>query len=137
MLFGDAVVFFDAEFAKEFGSIRCQGMQLLPKESFVAAQFNAFLSHNLWLKNASHANEMARLLAQKLADVDEIDLAYLQQTNAVFAQLDRQYIEALNKEYEFSVWDEPTNEVRWMTSYATREEDVTTFVATIKKVLRA
>ena len=49
-------------------------MQLVSKMRFIAAQFNAFFTDDLWLQNARHANEMAQLLARELAGIDEIDL---------------------------------------------------------------
>lgn len=137
MLFGDAIVFIDRDLAADFTHIRTQGMQRLSQELYVAAQFNAFFSHDFWLKNALHANDMAHLLARELAPIEEIDVAYPQQTNAVFARLDRKYSDALSKQYEFSTWDEPTNEVRWSTSYATQPEDVRQFIAAIKRILKA
>jgi len=36
-------------------------MQLASKMRFLSAQFEAFLSNNLWLQNAQHANKMAQL----------------------------------------------------------------------------
>ena len=65
MMYGEAVVFFDKALSKNFEFIRKQGMQLTSKMRYISAQFSAFLSANLWLHNAQHANEMAQLLCQR------------------------------------------------------------------------
>jgi threonine aldolase len=136
MMLGEAVVFFNTKKAPDFQYIRKQGMQLVSKMRFISAQFTALLSHNLWLKNAQHANAMAQLLAQELRSIPEIDLANDIPANALFARLDQRYITALQKEYAFYVWDEAHSEVRWMTSFNTQEADVYAFVDTIKKIIK-
>jgi threonine aldolase len=40
-------------------------------------------------------------------------------------------IAALQREYDFYVWDERSNEVRWMCSWDTTEEDVDRFGAAL------
>lgn len=71
MMFGEAVVFFNPEVAKEVQYIRKQLMQLHSKTRFIAAQFSAVLKHDLWLKTAGHANRMARMLANEAAKTRE------------------------------------------------------------------
>jgi len=62
MMLGEAVVFFNKKQSKNFEFIRKQGMQLASKMRFISIQFETFLSNDLWLKNARHANKMAQLL---------------------------------------------------------------------------
>ena len=42
----------------------------------------------------------------------------------------------LQKQYFFYVWNEQTSEVRFMTSFDTTPQDISDFVALIKKTLR-
>lgn len=136
MMFGDAVVFLNASLARDFKYIRKQGMQLLSKMRYVSAQFIALLTNDLWLENARHANVMAQLLVSELQSIEEIDLAYPVQTNAVFARLNRQCIQALQKEYYFHVWNDAIDEVRWMTSFDTQASDVKRFAARIRMLVK-
>jgi len=46
MMFGEAVVFFNRELAKNFQFIRKQGMQLASKMRFISAQFEAMLEND-------------------------------------------------------------------------------------------
>jgi threonine aldolase len=66
-LAAEAVVFFDPKRAEGMASRRKRGGQLLSKSRFFAAQFDAFLKDDLWLKLARHANASATELARKLS----------------------------------------------------------------------
>jgi threonine aldolase len=111
--------------------LRKQHMQLSSKMRFLAAQFNALLTDDLWLANASHANAMAARLATGLAEITGVELRYPVQADAVFARLDPRHIAALQRDWIFSVWDEPASVVRWMTAFDTRESDVDAFLSDI------
>ncbi|MGC9344427.1 MAG: threonine aldolase family protein, partial [Bacteroidales bacterium] len=72
MMYGEAVIFFNKHLAHDFKYRRKQGMQLASKMRFISAQFTAFLSDDLWKKNAQHANRMAKLLEQKVSKIEGI-----------------------------------------------------------------
>ena len=65
----EAVVFFDRAAAAQMGERRKRAGHLLSKHRFLAAQFEAFLADDCWLRLARHANAMAGRLAGGLADV--------------------------------------------------------------------
>lgn len=136
MMYGEAVVFFRKELSQDFKYVRKQGMQLASKMRFIAAQFDALLSNDLWLKNAEHSNQMAALLAERVKEIPKIKITREVEANAVFAIVPRQYIPQLQKEYFFHVWDQETSEVRWMTSFDTRKEDITAFAELLRKVVK-
>ena len=75
LMYGEAVVFFDPSLGKDFRYIRKQGMQLASKMRFMAAQFQAFFSNDLWLRSARHANRMARLLAERAGAVPGVRIS--------------------------------------------------------------
>ena len=103
-------------------------MQLASKMRFIAAQFSALLSDDLWRLNASHANQMARRLANGLADVEGVRLAYPVEANGVFAVIPPEVAAALQTHYPFYVWDESASIVRLMASFDTSEDDVDGFI---------
>ena len=135
MMYGEAVVFFDRELAKDFKYTRKQGMHLPSKMRFISAQFEALLSNDLWRQNAQHANHMAQLLAQELAKIPAIEITQAVQANGVFARLPRKHIEPLQKHYFFYVWNEERSEVRFMTSFDTTEEDIRSFIRLVRKTV--
>lgn len=134
MMFGEAVVFFNRELAKNFRFIRKQGMQLASKMRFVSAQFEALFSNGLWLENAKHANQMARLLAEKIKEIPQVKITQEVQANAVFAIVPKYSIPKLQEKYFFYVWNEETSEVRWMASFDTQKEDIENFVKFVKEI---
>jgi threonine aldolase len=117
--------------------LRKQHMQLSSKMRFLAAQFNALLTDGLWLRNAAHANAMATRLAAGLAEIPGAEVAYPVEADAVFARLGPDHIAALQRDWTFHLWDEPTSTVRWMTAFDTEESDVDAFLADIAAVTGA
>ncbi len=132
-LFAEALVFFNQDLAREFEYTRKQSMQLLSKMRYVSAQFNALFYEDLWLDNARHSNNMASLLAEKLGEIENVRITQKVEANAVFAILPEKAIEMLQRQYFFYIWDRERNEVRWMTSFNTTEQDIDDFVAAIRR----
>lgn len=135
ILAGEAVIFCNARLSQDFLFVRKQGMQLASKMRFIAAQFDALLTDDLWLENARHANAMARLLEKEIKKKTKIKITQQVQANGVFAILPKHAITKLQKETFFYVWNEATSEVRWMCSFDTRPEDVHQFVSLLKEAL--
>jgi threonine aldolase len=113
--------------------LRKQMLQLTSKLRFVAAQFNALLHDDLWRANATHANAMARHLAEGAEAVPGVEIVRPVQANAVFARLQPRHIAALQQDWTFHVWDESSQVVRWMTSFDTTEADVSAFLTAIRE----
>jgi threonine aldolase len=135
LLLGEAVVFLGAGLGDEVAYLRKQSMQLASKMRFIAAQFEALLSGDLWLRTASHANAMAELLAAAVEGIEGVTLTQKVEANAVFAVLPPGVAEALQERWRFYVWDETTGEVRWMCSWDTTPEDVDAFAADVRQSL--
>ncbi|WP_353118116.1 beta-eliminating lyase-related protein [Nitratidesulfovibrio sp.] len=132
MMFGEAVIFFNPELSREFNFIRKQGMQLISKMRFIAAQFIEMLHDGLWLENARNANTMARLMADSLRGLPHVTITRPVEANAVFARLSPEHIAKLQQDFYFYEWDPVLHEVRWMTSFDTTEEDVREFTDAVK-----
>jgi threonine aldolase len=135
MMYGEAVLFFNKSLSLYTKYYRKQATQLASKMRFISAQFNAYLSNNLWLHNAKHANQMAQYLIAQLADIKQITITQAVEANAVFAIIPQKLIKPLQQEYFFYVWNEQKNEVRWMCSFDTSKEDIDLFVAALRKLL--
>src|SRR6185503_10011796 len=127
MMYGEAVVVFKENLFPQLKFIRMQSAQLPSKMRFIAAQFEALLSKNLWRKNAAHANRMAALLARELEKI-QIKPNQRVQANAVFVRLPKQTADRLSQKYVFYDWNKEESEVRFMTSFDTTEEDINDFI---------
>ncbi len=99
---------------------------------FIAAQFDALLTDDLWLQNARHANGKAAQLTAALASVPAVEVPRSPQANSVFARVPSQIIGPLQAWSPFLTWGSDVNTVRWMTSFATTGEDVARFVAGVQ-----
>ena len=132
MMLGECVVVLNPDAVRGMAFLRKLSMQLSSKMRFVSVQFDALLSGDLWLRNASHSNGMAARLAAAVRDVDGVEVLRPVEANAVFAILPPAVTERLQERYPFYVWGEKTGEVRWMTSFDTTEADVDGFAAALK-----
>lgn len=135
LMFGEAVVFFHPELARDFKYLRKQGMQLGSKLRFISAQFERLLTDDLWLKNAENANKMARLLGAELAKIPGITINQKVEANGVFASFPRRIIPLVQERYLFYVWDVAASVVRLMNSFDTTEEDVYSFVNAVREAM--
>jgi threonine aldolase len=136
LLCGDAAVILSPELAQGFEYLRKQSGQLASKMRFLAAQFEALLEGELWLRNAEHANAMAQRLRASIEGIPGVRATQPTEANSVFARLPRAAIERLRSELPgeipFYVWDERADEVRWMCSWDTTEDDVKHFASAVR-----
>ena len=135
LLAGELIVVLNPSLLEALPYLRKQSMQLASKMRFVSAQLEVLLTDDLWRPAASHANAMARRLADAVGDHVQITQAV--QANSVFAILPPEATAELQKDVEFYVWNEHTGEVRWMFAWDTPEADVDAFAAAIVRVAGA
>jgi threonine aldolase len=117
---------------------RKQLMQLGSKMRFLAAQIIGLLQDDVWLRNAEHANAMARRLAESLDGLPGVRLAYPRQSNGVFLELPHEHAVELQQDWTFHVWSaDPDGScvVRLMTAFDTTAEDVDVLAEAIQASL--
>ena len=115
---------------------RKQLLQLASKMRFLSAQVSALLDNDLWLQNARQANAMAQRLAAAISAEEGIRLAYPMQSNGVFAELDRERIALLQRDWNLHIWSEAANGrcvVRLMTAFDSTEQDIDELAEAISK----
>jgi len=95
-LAAEAILFFDAARAAGMQERRKRAGHLVSKHRFVAAQMEAFLADDLWLRLARHANAMADRLGQGLAAAGHAP-AWPVEANEVFVALPRATCERLQR----------------------------------------
>lgn len=135
LMLGESVLFLNPELAKDYKYRRKQGLQLCSKMRFIAAQFDAYLKDELWRRNAIHSNAMAKILYDKVKDIDGVTVMYPVQVNSVFVKLPRHIWTELQKEYFFYDWDYDNDVVRWVCSFDTTEEDIDDFVKVLRRLM--
>lgn len=135
LMFGEAIIFFKKELAENFKYIRKQGMQLNSKMRFISSQFEALLSNELWKRNATHTNELAKLLEKGLKEISGVTITQKVQGNGVFLLLPPAIVPELQEAFPFYTWNR-LNEVRLMCSWDTTEKEILDFITTLKKLLK-
>lgn len=131
LMMAEAIVVLNPALANSYGFIRKQGMQLISKQRFLAAQFLAYFDNQLWQRNAEHANRMAALLAEGLQQYSSVQLDSPVEANMIFATLPEDWVEPLQQVSYFNLWNAATSEVRLITGFDTRHEDIERFLAAV------
>jgi threonine aldolase len=133
---GEAVVFFNPELAREF-DYRCkQGGQLASKMRFLSAPWVGMLEDGAWLRHAKHANAMAKRLEAALRPLRGIHIIHPVQTNAVFAKIPDEAVQAMHRRgWHFYTHVGTEGEARLMCSWDTTAEDVDSFAADLSETL--
>ncbi|HXD46472.1 MAG TPA: low specificity L-threonine aldolase [Pseudolabrys sp.] len=134
----EAVIFFDPKRAEGMSARRKRGGALASKHRFIAAQIEAFLDGDLWLRLARHANDMADRLSDGLAKAG-FTPKWPVEANEVFAALPIALCDKLQAAgavfYRWAVETAPDGSqsatVRLVTSFATTAEEVERFVAMV------
>jgi threonine aldolase len=105
---------------------------LWSKHRFLAVQWEAYLADGLWLRLARTANARAEVLGRALAGLPFAELAYPVQANEVFVRLPEPILDALEGEgcqfYRYG-----GGVIRLVASFATTEEDLTRFLAAVRR----
>jgi threonine aldolase len=126
---GELVIFFKKELSREFEYRVKQAGQLASKMRFLAAPWLGLIDNGVWLRNANHANTMARRLADRLKREAKIDIVFPVEANAVFVRLRDSVARKLeDRGWHFYKFVEP-DVYRLMCSWATTEHDVDLFIS--------
>lgn len=131
LLAAEAVVVLNPEAAHGVRYLRMSSTQLASKMRFLSAQLLALLDGDLWLRNARHANAMARRLHERVRTVPAVKITRKPQANAVFVVIPEAMARRLRERYSFHTWNERTGEVRWMCAFDTTEADVDAFAEAV------
>jgi threonine aldolase len=127
----ELVIFFNKDLSREFDYRIKQAGQLGSKSRFLAAQWIGLLTDDVWLRNAGHANTMARKLAERLRAATKIDIALPVEANAIFVRLSEQLVQQLNaRGWYFYKFFEP-DIYRLMCSWATTDAEIEQFVGDV------
>lgn len=138
-LAAEAVVFFDKELASSFGFRRKRAGHLISKMRFISAQLDGYLTNDLWMKLAGHANAMAQKLVGGLKPIAGVQLLYSVEANEIFIRLPLETVAAL-RDAGFQFYDWPgaaPGTIRLVTSFATQAADVDAFIAKAQSLAKA
>ena len=131
-LAAEAVIFFKPEMVGNFPFLHKRSGQLLSKMRFISSQLEAYLTGDVWLRNARHANAMAKILSEGLNSFANIKLAYPTQSNEVFVHLPRDVIDYLNSSgYDINEEELDGKAVRFVTAWNSELKDINDLLDTL------
>ncbi len=133
-LLGEAIVVCNDELKKDFRYNIKQKAGLLAKGRVLGVQFIELFKDELFFDLAKHANSMATKLSKEISSLGH---EFLTQpvSNQIFPILPNELIEKLKEKYGFYVWqkiDDEKSAVRIVTSWATKETDVESFIVDLQ-----
>lgn len=136
-LFGEALVITHPDLKPDFRFMVKQKGALLAKGFLLGIQFEELFQNNLFYEMASHANEMAGILKNAFS---RCGFSFFSDsfTNQQFPILPNPLIARLRTNYQFhdqQVIDENHTAVRFVTSWATKEEAVRQFIADLERMI--
>lgn len=137
LLFGEALVIVNNALKPHFRNVMKQHGGMLAKGRLLGVQFAAILQDDLWLQTARHANELAQRLAAALTAMG-VPLYAASPTNQVFPIFTNAQVEALRQGFSFEFIarvDENHSAIRFVTSWATRPEDVDALICAVRALL--
>ena len=131
----EAVVIFDPAKAWEFELRRKRGGHLFSKHRFLSAQMDAYLTDDLWLRLASHANQMGARLAAGITALPGATLQHPAQANMLFPEWQigtHDRAEAQGAAYYRMPAPEGREAARLVASWSTSESDVDDLLAALQ-----
>ncbi|MFD4367285.1 threonine aldolase family protein [Rhodococcus sp. NPDC058521] len=126
----DAIVSFDPSLTEELAYRHKRGGQLTSKMRFQNAQLGAYLTDDVWLRNARHANAMAARMRDGLREILGVEVLGDTRANILFCRFPADLVTALREAgYGFygNRWE--TDVVRLVTSFVHSAEDIDDFLA--------
>ena len=131
---GELVVFFKPELAQEFDYRLKQAGQLGSKMRFLAAQWQGLLTNDVWLRNAAHANEAARTLADRIQHQTGLRPLLPVESNSVYFRLSDSFASDLSAAgWNFYRMIEP-DVYRLMCSWATTDGQIEQLVRQVSEI---
>lgn len=135
LMFGEALVIINDSLKEDFRfQIKNKGA-MLAKGFISGIEFEAILKDNLYFEIAKVANDNAYLLSRKLKELGfKVDEVY---TNQVFVTCSNNEACFITNNFGCELWRDLGEEkqVRFVTSFSTRKEDVIELYNTLKKYL--
>lgn len=135
-LMGEAVVILNPDLDREFRFMIKQRGAMLAKGWLLGIQFETLFSDGLFYEMASHANRMADILRKGL-EAEGYSFLSQSMSNQLFPIFPDSVIEQLSQNFSFNIQEkvgDSSHAIRLVTSWATPEEAVHSFLDTLHSV---
>jgi threonine aldolase len=120
----EALLIFNPLLQEGSDHLQKQTLQLLSKMRYVSAQYIPFFKLELWHTLATHANQKAQEIASLIKETPHLSLSYPVETNQLFFTAPASWIPLIQEKISCYLWNHEKNEVRFITSWNTSDQDV-------------
>lgn len=135
-MFGEAVVITNDALKEDFRFLIKQKGGMFAKGRLLGIQFESLFEDDLYFELGAHANRMAYMLRDAFLDAG-FTMMSDSYTNQQFPILPDSIVRQLEKDYKFELQRKMDGEhtaVRFVTSWATREEEVVKFISALQAI---
>lgn len=134
-LAAEVIVVFDKRYADELAIRYHRGGHRLSKMRFLSAQMEAYLTDDVWLRNARNANAMAARLRDALTSAPGVEIVRPVDANILFVRIPQKLASALQeKGFLFHDWPIFGADVyRLVTGFSTTVEEVDAFARVVRE----
>jgi threonine aldolase len=113
-----------------------QNLGLLSKMRYLSAQYIPFFKNELWQTLAKHANQKAQEVAAIIKETPHLSLSYPPETNQIFFTAPASWRPLIQDKILCYPWDREKNEIRFITSWNTTEQDIKHIKLALSEVSR-
>ena len=135
-MLGEAVVIVNDKLKEGFRYSIKQNGGMYSKGFIAGMQFEALFEDDLYFELARHSNDCACLLRMGLEDL-AVPFAFKSYTNQIFPTFPNTIVDKLSEFVTFEVWEkgETHSTIRFVTSFNTKEEDISDFIVELSNIL--
>jgi threonine aldolase len=130
----ESILIFNPALYEGSNHLQKQTLQLLSKMRYLSAQYLALFKDELWRTLAMHANQRAQEIADIIKAIPDLNLSYPVETNQIFFTAPASWIPHIQKEIFCHLWNQEKNEIRFIASWNTSEQDVKDVQTVLKEI---
>jgi len=101
---------------------------------YVSAQYIPFFQNELWKTFATQANQQAQKMAATIKTIPHLSLSYPVETNQIFFTAPASWLPLIQEEIFCYLWNQEKNEIRFITSWNTSDQDVKAVESILSKI---
>jgi threonine aldolase len=130
----ESLLIFNPHLQEGSDHLQKQTLQLLSKMRYLSAQYIPFFKNDLWRTLATQANQKAQEIASIIKAIPQLSLNYPVETNQIFFTAPTAWIPLIQEKIFCYPWDEAKNELRFIASWNTSEQDVKDVKSILTKI---
>ena len=136
LMCAESLVIFNPTLQEGADHLHKQNLGLMSKMRYLSVQYIPFFKNELWHILAKHANHKAQEVAALVKETPHLSLSYPVETNQIFFTAPTSWIPFIQDKILCYPWDREKNEIRFITSWNTTEQDVTHIKSALAEISR-